>query len=695
MSYRREAATSYRREAATSFRREIGNAPPSPAGRAVMPMHGRVAGGTATGNPGVVWCDPVRALPRLRDKGTVSAMARESTGLLCGIPYLAVGSGPPLIAAQGLTAKHEIPSGRMERRMAMSSALPWSEDFRVYVVNRKQGLRLGESMSDIAGYLAAAIEDEFGEPVFLTGTSTGGSVALPLAADRPELVRALVVVASAHRLGPRGRQMQQDLARLIRDGDPAGGWAQMVTAMLPAPVRNPVYPLARVMMRSMTTDDPTDMLVTLDAEDALDVGDQRHRITAPTLVIGGAKDDFYSRELFEQTAAGVKDGRAHIYPNWGHLRTSTSSTTSHLTLGFLLAAKGSRWTPPCCLRRPHSSPRTGRRPTAADALHLDSMCSRRCGPHPALAKSGQAGRQCPYEVGGQPRDHHRTSRDARLPRRLARLRLAARGLSVVGRRWCRRRRQATIEGGSLMADEAQTDVPGDVPTESGRPDMSWGPLYRAGGFAALLFVLLVLVPVVLIFVAPVPPAEGRALLEYVAAHKAVYLTQLVCFVGLGVPALVVFSAVAVALKDVNKSMAAIGGLFGIVSEVIALASGSSPQSLHGGLVVLSNSYLAADTDAERAGLVSAADALIAATNAVGWGGVLTAAAILILSVIMRKGSFGKAVGTLGVVTGAVGIVSEALQPMLGFGYLLYGLLLPTWFALVGWKLLRLDRRRAE
>ncbi len=225
--------------------------------------------------------------------------------------------------------------------------------------------------------------------------------------------------------------------------------------------------------------------------------------------------------------------------------------------------------------------------------------------------------------------------------------------------------------------------------------MSWAPLYRAGGAAALLYVLLVLIPLVLIFMAPVPPAEGRALLEYIAAHKVVYLTELVCFVGLGVPALVVFTAVAVALKDLNKTVAAIGGLLGIVSEVIALASGSSPQSLHGGLVVLSNSYLAADTDAERAGLASAADALIAATNAVGWGGILTAAAILILSLIMRKGSFGMAVGTLGVVTGALGVVSEALQPMLGFGYLPYGLLLPTWFALVGWKLLRLDRRRVE
>ena len=194
------------------------------------------------------------------------------------------------------------------------------------------------------------------------------------------------------------------------------------------------------------------------------------------------------------------------------------------------------------------------------------------------------------------------------------------------------------------------------------------------------------------FVAPLPPTQGAALLEFIAAHRVVYLVELVCFVGLAVPALVVFTAAAVALKEVNKSIAAIGGLFGIASEVIALALGSSPQSLHGGLVVLSNAYQDAGGDAERASLTSAADALIAATNAVSWAGILTAAAILLLSSIMRTAAFfGPVVATVGMLAGAVGIVSEALRPMIGPGYMLYGLLLPIWFALVGWKLLHLDR----
>lgn len=266
-------------------------------------------------------------------------MGQVSTGMLRGgSPYLAVGDGPPLVSVVGLTATHEVPSG-MERRMSLSTAARFGGHFRVYVVNRKQGLQPGESMSDIAGHLATGIEDEFGGPVLLTGTSTGGSVALQLAVDRPDLVRALVLISSAYRLGPIGRQLQQDVARLTRSGDAATGWARMTTAMLPAPVRGPMFPVARMLMRTMTPEDPSDMLVTLDAEDAFDVGGQLDRVSAPTLVIGGAKDVFYTRELFEETAARVQDGCAHIYPDWGHGRTIASSTTAHLTLGFLLATR--------------------------------------------------------------------------------------------------------------------------------------------------------------------------------------------------------------------------------------------------------------------------------------------------------------------------------------------------------------------
>lgn len=267
-------------------------------------------------------------------------MRAAETGFFAGgTPYLAVGEGPPLVKVVGLTPTCEVPAGA-ERRMVMSSVGPLCDTFRVYVVNRKPNLRPGESMSDIAGHLAESIEAEFGGPVLLTGTSTGGSVVLQLAVDRPDLVRALVVVAAAYRLGPIGRQLQQDLAASVRAGRAADGWAKVMTAMLPGRLQGPAQPLTSLLARSMARGDTNDLLVTLEAEDVFDVGERLPRISARTLVIGGAKDRFYGRALFERTAAGIPHGQAHIYPAWGHMRTSASATTGNLTLGFMLAALG-------------------------------------------------------------------------------------------------------------------------------------------------------------------------------------------------------------------------------------------------------------------------------------------------------------------------------------------------------------------
>ncbi len=263
--------------------------------------------------------------------------ARETVGFLHDdVPYLRIGHGPPLVSVQGLTPEHDVPKG-MERRFALAHARPLASQFTVYVVNRKRGLKPGESMSDIAGHLANAIEHDLGEPVFLDGTSTGGSVALQLAVDRPDLVRRLVVIAAAYRLGPHGREVQAEMARLIRAGEPREAMASVMTAMLPAPLRGPARPATRLAVGSMVPADPSDVLVTLDAEDAFDVETELPRITAPTLVIGGSNDVFYTQELFQGTAAGVQDGRVHLFPGWGHGRASMSTATTHLTLGFMLA----------------------------------------------------------------------------------------------------------------------------------------------------------------------------------------------------------------------------------------------------------------------------------------------------------------------------------------------------------------------
>ena len=228
--------------------------------------------------------------------------------------------------------------------------------------------------------------------------------------------------------------------------------------------------------------------------------------------------------------------------------------------------------------------------------------------------------------------------------------------------------------------------------EGTTPDPSWRGLYRAGAVSAALYVAMILVPVVLLFVAPQPPLSGGdEILRYIAANKAVYVIELVSFVGLSLPAIVVFLALYAALEYLDKSYAALGAAIGVASEVVALAYNSSPPSLNTGLLYLGDRYAAATTDAERAALATAAEGLAAVSNAVNAAGILTALGILIVSLVMLKGVFPRGVAYLGVATGATGVVCEVLRDMIGAGYFVYGLLLPSWFVAVGWQLYKLSR----
>jgi hypothetical protein len=225
------------------------------------------------------------------------------------------------------------------------------------------------------------------------------------------------------------------------------------------------------------------------------------------------------------------------------------------------------------------------------------------------------------------------------------------------------------------------------------PDPSWRRLYCVGAVSAASYVLLIMIPLVLLAIMPPPPLTGgAAILEYIAAHKAVYLIELISFVGLSLPAMIVFLALYVALKHLDQSLAALGALVGIASEIMALSYTSSPPSLNSGLITLSDQYVAA-SPAQRASLATAAEALMADSNAIAAAGIVTALGILLLSLVMLNGVFSKGVAYLGIATGAIGIVSEALRDVIGPGYLLFGLLLPAWFIAVGWKLFQLGSGR--
>ena len=65
-------------------------------------------------------------------------------------------------------------------------------------------------------------------------------------------------------------------------------------------------------------EDPNDLVVTIEVEDKHDFKDRLAQITAPTLVVAGDKDPFYTETLFRETASGLPNARLILYKGMGH-----------------------------------------------------------------------------------------------------------------------------------------------------------------------------------------------------------------------------------------------------------------------------------------------------------------------------------------------------------------------------------------
>ncbi len=205
----------------------------------------------------------------------------------------------------------------------------------VWWVDRRTGLPPGTTVADLAADYAAALPRRFPGPVDVLGVSTGGSVALQLAADHPRLVRRLVLVSSAARLGPGGRAGQRAVAAALAAGRRRAAGAAMAS-LLGTPLTDPLWvALGWLAGPLMFRRDWSDLVTTITAEDAFDLTDRLPEVTAPVLVVAGDCDGCYGPGIFAATAAGVPDGRLVVYPRTGHAGVQSHRTFTRDVLAFL------------------------------------------------------------------------------------------------------------------------------------------------------------------------------------------------------------------------------------------------------------------------------------------------------------------------------------------------------------------------
>ncbi|WP_373945510.1 3-oxoadipate enol-lactonase [Paracoccus marcusii] len=189
-----------------------------------------------------------------------------------------------------------------------------------YLRYDKQGhglsdLGAADRIADHAADAAALIEAVAPGPVVVLGLSIGGLIAQRLAADRPDLVRALILSNTAARLGTP-ESWQARIEAVERDG--MAGIADAVMERWFAPAFRATPALAP--WRNMLARTPAAGYVA--ACRALAGADQRQTSAAlrlSTMVIAGEADGASPPDVVRATADLIPGATFHLIPGAGHL----------------------------------------------------------------------------------------------------------------------------------------------------------------------------------------------------------------------------------------------------------------------------------------------------------------------------------------------------------------------------------------
>jgi pimeloyl-ACP methyl ester carboxylesterase len=237
-----------------------------------------------------------------------------------GLPYAKIGQGDQtLVMFSGSELENKPLTGTRLKTLQLGFA-GLAKQFTLYMLSRKPGLPQGYTAQDMSNDFAEMIRVDIGRPVHVMGISSGGSSALHFAADHPDLLDRFVLAFSAHRMTPHGIA----LCETWRDLALAQQWTPLYESMGIAIVEGQMPDwIVRPMMRTLGAklvgkpESGSDFAILLDADINLDVEHKLPRISAPTLVIGGDRDPFYSQDLMREAAQCIPGAELVFLPG-GH-----------------------------------------------------------------------------------------------------------------------------------------------------------------------------------------------------------------------------------------------------------------------------------------------------------------------------------------------------------------------------------------
>jgi 3-oxoadipate enol-lactonase len=187
----------------------------------------------------------------------------------------------------------------------------------------------------LAEDLAALLDAQGARQVLVCGLSIGGMIAQALAASRPDLVRGLALMDTAHRIGTAA--LWNDRMSAIREGGIAG-IADAILVRWFSPAFHRDRPAELAGWRNMLVRTPLEgYLGCCAAVRDADLTATTRRLTLPFLCMVGDQDGSTPPELVAEMAALVPNARLVTIAGAGHLPcVEQPDAVAEAMLGFFL-----------------------------------------------------------------------------------------------------------------------------------------------------------------------------------------------------------------------------------------------------------------------------------------------------------------------------------------------------------------------
>ena len=216
-----------------------------------------------------------------------------------------------------------------------------TDDFTIYLFDRRRDLPAVYSLKGMARDTAEAIRTLGLGPVCLFGTSQGGMAALCLAIEHPELVRRLVLGSASARITDRENELFEAWIRLAKAGDAQGLYLSFGEAVYPPAVFEQSRQLLIDAAKTVTEEELRRFVILAETILDFNVLDEVEKIACPVLVIGSRDDRVLGGDASVQIAARLKDcdsSELFLYDGYGHAAYDTAPDYKERLLRFLTAA---------------------------------------------------------------------------------------------------------------------------------------------------------------------------------------------------------------------------------------------------------------------------------------------------------------------------------------------------------------------